>query len=152
MLQMNVSVAAESDEPTIETFTTGSQTSLGLDKEHSGNKWYLAVNKTQDYENPNQRYYRFNVAAGTQKHDVALSIINVDDESPYFNLPDSASCQIKVSNALKLHSLHTYRSSLIHSSNQNVNECYKFLDVLNTEFCLEISFPNKLFTVGAEKM
>jgi hypothetical protein len=24
--------------------------------------------------------------------------------------------------------------------------------VLNTEFCLEISFPNKLFTVGAEKM
>jgi hypothetical protein len=107
MFHVNVSVSAATDVPTILNFDYGTNMSLGLNVENSDNKWYLVVNNAQDYENPIQRYYRFSVQAGGVRHDVELSIINVDDESPYFLLPDSTPCAIRVSNALnKPHSLH----------------------------------------------
>ena len=107
MLHLNVSVSAVSDVATIGNFGVGTQMSLGLQTETDGSKWYLVVTNTQDYENPTQRYYRFEVTAGVQKYDVVLNIRNLDDESPYFLLPDPTPCAIKVSNDLKeTHSLH----------------------------------------------
>jgi hypothetical protein len=101
---VNVSVFAESDIPTIGSFLAGSQTVLGIDIEKDGIKWYLIVNNSQDYENSNQRYYRFFVLGGTRRIDIVLNIQNVDDESPYFTLPPgSTSCAIRVSNVLNLY-------------------------------------------------
>jgi hypothetical protein len=107
MLHVNVSVSAESDEPTIGNFVSGSQMSLGLETEKDDIKWYLVVTNAQDYENSNQRFYRFVVRAGGLSNDVVLNIQDVDDESPYFLLPDSTPCAIRVSSALNnAHSLH----------------------------------------------
>lgn len=85
----------DSDEPSILGFTTGSQMSLGLETETDGSKWYLVVKNAQDYENTAQRNYRFSVLAGSESHDVTLNIVNVDDNSPLFLLPDPTPCQIK---------------------------------------------------------
>ena len=102
MHRINVFVAAESDEPKI--IPTGSITTLGLDTDNRNGKWYLIVKNTQDYENPIQRSYRFNVDVGGTPYEVYITVVNVDDETPYFYLPDSSPCEIKVSNALnKLH-------------------------------------------------
>jgi hypothetical protein len=107
MRYVNVYVAAESDVPTIVSFTTGTQTSLGLTTEKENSKWYLVMHNPQDYEVINQRFYRFTVRAGGVNHDVMLYISNVDDEVPYYTLPDSTPCILKVSNTLsKQHSLH----------------------------------------------
>ena len=109
MLLVNVSVSADPDSPTIGTFKpgSGSQMSLGLEVEKDNDNWYLVVNNPQDYEIPSQRYYSFSVLGDGALYDVVLNIENVDDESPYFLMPDSKSCEIKVSKALnKPHSLH----------------------------------------------
>jgi hypothetical protein len=104
---VNISFSTETDVPEIGRFDFGSQTSLGLETESDGSKWYLVVNNPQDYENTNQRYYRFFVLVAGGMNDVELNIRNLDDEIPYFILPDSTRCQIRVSNALnKPHSLH----------------------------------------------
>jgi len=95
---VNVSVSAPSDEPMIGAFETGSQTELGLDKEADGTTWYLTVNNAQNYENVNQRYYRFSVRVGTLSQQVAVTIVNVDDENPIFLMPDTTPCEIRVSN------------------------------------------------------
>jgi hypothetical protein len=107
MLHVNVSVFAETDAPTIGSFSAGSQQMLGLDTEKDGSKWYLIVKNVQDYENPNQRLYRFSVLAGGS-YDIVLSIRNLDDANPYLiSPPESKSCKINVSNVLnKPHSLH----------------------------------------------
>lgn len=97
---MNVFVTAASDVPKIQKFVEGTQANLGLDTNNVGGKWYLIVKNTQDYENPNHRTYRFLVESGTDVLDVLLYVTNLDDESPYFNLPDTPSCEIKVSNPL----------------------------------------------------
>jgi len=107
MFHVNVSVSAAIEEPTIQNFQSGSATSLGLETETDGSRWYLAVTNAQDYENINQRLYRFTVLAGTGQYEVVLNIVNVDDETPMFLLPDPTPCEIKVSNGLiKPHSLH----------------------------------------------
>ena len=106
MLLVNVSVSADHDLPGIGNFQSGSQMSLGLEVEDDG-EWYLVVTNPQDYEIPSQRIYRFSVRGDGVLYDVVLNIENVDDESPYFLMPDSKSCEIKVSKALnKPHSLH----------------------------------------------
>ena len=97
---MNVSVAAETDTPTITSFPIGTQESLGLETEHNDTKWYLIVKKAQDYEITAQRQYRFTGIAGSSSFVVSLIIINVDDVSPLFALQNSTTCEIKVSNAL----------------------------------------------------
>jgi len=101
MFHVNVSVSAESDEATIGNFLSGSgsQTTLGVATEKNDSKWYLVVTIAQDYENTNQRYYRFYVNAGSERYEVALIITNVDDEIPLF-LPYTTSCEIRVSNSL----------------------------------------------------
>jgi hypothetical protein len=107
MLYVNVSVSADSDAPTIERFTVGSQTMLGLDIVNYDSKWYLVVTNAQDYEIANQRLYRFSVLVGITRYEVLLAVTNVDDEIPYFTMPDSTPCTISVSNALnKPHSIH----------------------------------------------
>jgi hypothetical protein len=107
MRYVNVYVAAESDVPVIGSFVTGTNMSLGLTTELDNSKWYLVMNKRQDYEIENNRFYRFSLRAGVAGLDVVLYILNVDDESPYYSLPDSTPCAIKVSNAVsKQHSLH----------------------------------------------
>jgi len=105
MFYVNVSLSAATDVPNIQN--DGSTMSLGLVTVNENNKWYLAVNNPQDYENPNQRNYRFSVIVTLMSYDVALSVVNVDDESPFFLLPDTTPCEMKVSNGLnKPHSLH----------------------------------------------
>ena len=98
---MNISLSAETDVPTIGNLDSASQMNLGLETEKDNSIWYLVVTNGQDYENTNQRYYRFDVTAGGRKYEVELTIRNLDDESPYFLLPDSTPCEINVSNALK---------------------------------------------------
>jgi len=85
------------DSPAIGTFKpgSGSQMSLGLEVEKDNDNWYLVVNNPQDYEIPSQRYYSFSVLGDGALYDVVLNIENVDDESPYFLMPDSKSCEIK---------------------------------------------------------
>ena len=107
MLHVNVSVSAETDVPTIGNLDSASQMILGLKTEENNSVWYLVVTNAQDYENPNQRYYRFDVTAGGRKYEVELTIRNLDDESPYFLLPDSTPCEIGVSNPLKNHIPYT---------------------------------------------
>jgi hypothetical protein len=107
MRYVNVYVAAESDVASIGSFVTGTNMSLGLTTELDNNKWYLVINNPQDYENTNNRFYRFFVLAGATRLEVALFILNVDDEFPYYSLPDSTPCAINVSNAVsKQYSLH----------------------------------------------
>jgi hypothetical protein len=98
MRYVNVYVAAETDEPTIGSFTAGTITSLGLTTEKINSRWYLVVHNPQDYEVEYQRFYRFTVRAGGVNYDVVLYILNVDDEYPYFTLPDSTPCNVNVSN------------------------------------------------------
>jgi hypothetical protein len=103
MHRINVFVAADSDEPTI-TMISGSNTTLGLGTDNRNGKWYLIVKNTQDYENSIQRNYRFYAYVGGTPYEVYITVVNVDDETPYFDLPDSSPCEIHVSNALnKLH-------------------------------------------------
>jgi hypothetical protein len=97
---MNVFVTAASDVPKIQKFEEGTQGNLGLDTDNRDGKWYLIVKTTQDYENLNHRAYRFFVESGTDVLEVLLYVRNLDDESPYFNLPDTPSCVIKVSKPL----------------------------------------------------
>jgi hypothetical protein len=72
MIHVNISLSAASDLPSIGNFAIGSQTSLGLETEQDGSTWYLVVTNAQDYENPNQRLYRFSVTAGGVRNDVVL--------------------------------------------------------------------------------
>ena len=107
MFHVNVSVCAASDVPTIGNFQSGTQMSLGLERENVDNKWYLVVTNAQDYENTNQRFYRFRVLAASVMYDVVLIIQNMDDEIPLFLMPDPTPCEIRVSNGLnKPRSLH----------------------------------------------
>jgi hypothetical protein len=92
------SVITESDEPVIISFSVGNVNSLGLETEKSVDKWFLVVRTAQDYEMQTQRNYRFLVDAGGKRHEVAVTVENVDDEYPVFLTKDSTPCQVSVSN------------------------------------------------------
>lgn len=146
----------ETDVPTIVDFTPGSEINLGLDKENDDGKWYLVVNKAQDYENVNQRYYRFSVLAGTTRIDIVLTIQNLDDESPYFTLPpDSTSCEIRETEiGLSSCFLLAYDSDAIMDNmtfraleGGKLSENISLVVVNDTDLCRPAN-PRDCFTVG----
>jgi hypothetical protein len=96
---INCYVITESDQPTIRNFVVGNNNDLGLKTEKSDGSWFLVVNKSQDYEIPNQRGYRFYVEVAGRSLEVDISLVNVDDAAPYFSLPDSKPCEVSVSNS-----------------------------------------------------
>lgn len=92
-------VIAESDTPSIVSFSVGNAASLELKTENSDGKWFLVVGTAQDYEMKDQRRYRFLVQAAGKRYDVDITVENEDDEYPFFDLLDSTPCQVSVSNA-----------------------------------------------------
>jgi hypothetical protein len=96
---VTVFVIIESDVPSILDFTVGNVNNLGLETEKSDGKWFLVVRIAQDYEVIIQRRYRFLVEAAGIRFNVDMSVKNMDDERPYFDLPDSTPCQVSVSNS-----------------------------------------------------
>jgi flagellar assembly factor FliW len=94
----NCFVIAESDEPKIGTFSVGHIDSLGLETENSDSKWFLVVRTAQDYELQTQQNYMFLVDIKGERQNVAITVVNVDDEYPVFLAKDSTPCIVSVSN------------------------------------------------------
>jgi hypothetical protein len=95
-------VITESDKPSILSFSVGNVDTLELQTENSDGKWFLVVGTAQDYEIQNQRRYRFLVEVAGTRYEVDITVVNEDDEYPFFDLSDSTPCQISVSNAASI--------------------------------------------------
>jgi len=122
---VDISVITESDVPTIGAFNIGNKDELGLDTEESNGQWFLVVKAAQDYETPSQTEYNFFVEAGGSKLEVVIYVYNVDDNAPYFNFPDSASCEISVSNSQFSFVKQLYLTEPSHHHIQHNNSHYK---------------------------
>lgn len=81
------------------SFSVGNGMSLGLETEKSDDKWFLFVRTAQDYETQTQRTYRFTVEVAGVRYNVVINVENVDDQPPFFLLPDST-CHVSVSNRI----------------------------------------------------
>ncbi|KAL5282527.1 hypothetical protein ACFFRR_005565 [Megaselia abdita] len=70
--------------PYIEDFTKSILLNATVEKKEG--KWTIVVHKRQDYENPSQRVYLFNVVLGegslTQQHQVRIGLFNIFDNNP----------------------------------------------------------------------
>lgn len=70
--------------PYIEDFPNSVFFEATVERKHG--KWTIVVNNRQDYENPNQRIYLFNVVVEEesviQKHKVRVSLFNIFDNNP----------------------------------------------------------------------
>lgn len=70
--------------PYIEDFTN--MAFLNATVERKDGKWVIVVNNRQDYENPNQRVYLFNVIlkveSVVEQHKVRVGLFNIFDNNP----------------------------------------------------------------------
>lgn len=70
--------------PYIEDFTN--MVFLNATVERKDDKWTIVVNNRQDYENPNQRVYLFNVVlevgSELQQHRIRIGLFNIFDNNP----------------------------------------------------------------------
>ncbi|XP_015127857.1 cadherin EGF LAG seven-pass G-type receptor 1 [Diachasma alloeum] len=102
----------DSTEPQLGSFSTGQSFILGAEfrKNEATKKWDLYITKKQDYETPAMRQYRFEVVVGTDRNDVALNIINIDDNPPVIqavertcaieeNFSGRSNCSFRISDA-----------------------------------------------------
>jgi hypothetical protein len=94
-----ICVVTDTETPTIEKFDTGTKEDLGLETEESNGTWFLVVKRAQDYEIPNQRIYKFHVNMQNTDRQVDVTVVNLDDEPPYFDFLDSRTCEVSVSNS-----------------------------------------------------
>jgi lipocalin len=95
-------VITEADEPSIVSFAVGNPANLDIQTELSDGKWYFVVRAPQDYEMETQRRYRFLVQVAGTRQDVSITVVNEDDEYPFFDLAGSPSCQVSVSNVVTI--------------------------------------------------
>ncbi|XP_063995154.1 protocadherin Fat 4-like [Diachasmimorpha longicaudata] len=101
-----------STKPQLGSFSSGQSFILGAEfqKNDLTNKWGLYITKKQDYETPAMRQYRFEVVIETVINDVALNIMNIDDNPPVIqaveqtcaieeNFSGRSNCSFRISDA-----------------------------------------------------